>query len=341
MTFGSCARRIGGILGVAFSALVLSGAGVTEITRPSSRDGVLQAAIFHVPSGAESTAGEAPVPLVVSLHSWSANYARYDSFASTLKGCQDRGWSFISPDFRGPNQRPEACASELAVQDVLDAVAYARKNARVDATRVYLSGASGGGHMALVMAHRAPQLWAGVSVWVPVTDVAAFRRTSVTDKTNYWKMVELCCGGPPGTPATDAEYHQRSPVHYLAAAAALPIDINTGIQDGHNGRAVPIDHSLRAFNVLAQANGHPEQVLPADQIEEMTATARVPAALVWRGAALPDRRYPTLFHRTAGAVRVTLFDGGHVWDEGRNGDAAPALGWLAGQRRKAAAAPAR
>ena len=118
-------------------------------------------------------------------------------------------------------------------------------------------------------------------------------------------------------------------MHYLAAAAALPIDINTGIQDGHNGRAVPIDHSLRAFNVLAQANGHPEQVLPADQIEEMTATARVPAALVWRGAALPDRRYPTLFHRTAGAVRVTLFDGGHVWDEGRNGDAAPALGWLA------------
>ena len=49
MTFGSCARRIGGILGGAFSALVLSGAGVTEITIPSSRDGVLQAAIFHYP----------------------------------------------------------------------------------------------------------------------------------------------------------------------------------------------------------------------------------------------------------------------------------------------------
>ena len=38
----------------------------------------------------------------------------------------------IAPDFRGPNIRPEACASKLAIQDVLDAVEYAKKNARTE-----------------------------------------------------------------------------------------------------------------------------------------------------------------------------------------------------------------
>jgi acetyl esterase/lipase len=39
-------------------------------------------------------------------------------------------------------------------QDILDAVAWARDSYPVDPQRVYLTGASGGGHMTLLMVRR-------------------------------------------------------------------------------------------------------------------------------------------------------------------------------------------
>ena len=66
----------------------------------------------------------------------------------------------------------------------------------------------------------------------------------------YAKDVEACLGGPPA-PEREAEYRKRSPLFSLAQARGLPIDIQSGIRDGHGGASVPIDHSLRAFNALA------------------------------------------------------------------------------------------
>ena len=42
----------------------------------------------------------------------------------------------------------------------------------MDDKRIYLVGISGGGQMALIMAGRAPNVWAGVSAWVPIADLA-------------------------------------------------------------------------------------------------------------------------------------------------------------------------
>ena len=55
------------------------------------------------------------------------------------------------------------------------------------------------------------------------------------------------------------EYRIRSPLGRLssAAVAGVPIDLNAGIRDGHVG-SVPIGHTLRAFDALAQANGAEE-----------------------------------------------------------------------------------
>lgn len=299
-----------------------------EVRIRSTKDGSEQPAILYVPPSARATGG-APAPLIVGLHSWSTGYARYDSFASTLRGCERRGWIFLSPHFRGPNNRPEACASELVVQDVLDAVAFAQSRARVDARRIFLTGGSGGGHVALVMAHRAPTLWAGVSAYVPITDLAAFHRFNRDAGLRFAALTELCCGGPPGRPEADAEYRRRSPIHFLAAAKGIPVDLNIGVRDGHDGTPVPIDQGLNAFNVLASANGHATARLGEAEIADMTRTARVPEALRWRGAQEPGRRYPILLRRTAGPVRLTVFDGGHVWDEGVRDEAEPALDWIA------------
>ncbi len=279
-----------------------------EIQIVSSRDGVQQPALFHVP------AGGAPAPLLVCLHSWASNYKSAEYMREILEGCQSRGWIFLSPDFRGPNKRPEACASNLAVQDVIDAVQYAKQHANVDPRRIWLVGGSGGGHMALMMAARAPGLWSAVSAWVPISDLAAWHQFSKEQGFYYSKMMESCCGGPPGSPAADQEFKLRSPLLHLEKAKSVRIDIEAGIHDGHNGAAVPISHSLRAFNALARANGQSSSALSEDEIRVMTGEERIPEHLARQREDESGRKHRILFRRSAGPVRLTIFDGGHVLD---------------------------
>lgn len=288
----------------------------------SSKDGEAQRAIFYCPPEAAPGASGPPVPLLVGLHTWSSGY---EQGVERVKQCRRRGWVGIAPDFRGPNVRPEACASDLAVQDVLDAVDYARKHARVDEARIYLIGGSGGGHMALMMAARAPDIWAGVSAWVPISDLAAWHAESLTRQQRYAAMLEKCCGGPPG-PATEAEYRRRSPLFYLSGARGVPLDISAGIHDGHTG-SVPVSHSVRAFNVLAEANGCKDREVAGDAIDFMVRERKVPPSLAAEREADPERQKPILFRRVAGAARLTIFEGGH------DSEAGAALAWLARQRR--------
>jgi len=290
--------------------------GVLAISIRNPLDGVAEP-VWFLPNPSTG-----PAPLLVHLHSWSARLGE----ASLAKECLKRGWAFLSPNFRGPNNRPEACASPRAVQDVLAAVAHARQATAVDPRRIYLIGGSGGGHMALMMAQAAPELWAGVSAWVPITDLAAWHAFSKTKPSAYAKMMEQACGGPPGSPATDAEYRARSPLFHLARAVGVPIDIQVGLRDGHEG-SVPVSNSLRAFNVLAEANRQAGRSLSAGDIESITATARLPEGLVSDPHDEPARKRPILFRRSAGPVRLTIFDGAH------ESDFAPAVRWLAQQQK--------
>lgn len=303
----------------------------------SSKDNTPQKAVFYVPEGASADQPGEPVPLLVALHTWSGGYEQGPGY---LPYAQKRKWVMVAPDFRGPNKRPEACASELAVQDVLDAVQYAQQHARVDATRIYLTGNSGGGHMSLVMAARAPQLWAAVSAWVPITDLAAWHAECSRSKLYYAPWLEQICGGPPGTPETDAQYRARSSLFILAAAKGLPVDINAGIHDGHTG-SVPISHSLRAFNVLAKANGYSDRQIAEADIARMTREQQVPATLAAGAAKDPERKMAVLLRREAGPARITIFEGGH------DAEISAAVDWLARQRKgspaihQAPAGPAR
>lgn len=290
--------------------------GVQVVTVRSTLDAAAEP-VWFLPNPAPD-----PAPLLVHLHSWSARLGE----ASVARDCAKRGWAFVSPNFRGPNSRPEACGSRLAIQDVLDAVAHARSATRVDPRRIYLVGGSGGGHMALMMAQAAPELWAAVSAWVPIADLAAWHAFSKQKGSAYYKMMEQFCGGPPGTPATDAEYLARSPLFHLARARGVSIDIQAGIRDGHEG-SVPVSNALRAFNVLAEANGRPGQKLSAADIDFITTEARLPERLAAGKVAEPDRKRAVLFRRMAGPVRITLFDGGH------ESDFATALRWLAQQEK--------
>ena len=285
-----------------------------KIMYHSSGDNTMQPAMAMRPSGPKA-------PLLVALHTWSADYTiGHEAYA---KWCADNGWAFIYPQFRGPNWTPEATGSELVVADLSSAVEHCAKAMDVDQDRVYLIGASGGGYNALLMAGRRPDLWAGVSAWVPILDLAAWHADNVRSGHGYADHLVKSCGDVPGaSPEVDAQYRKRSASTYLANAKGLPLDINAGIHDGHTG-SVPINHTLRAFNLLAA----PESRLTAAQIDHFVATQEVPPELA---APCPDPLYDVhqpLFRRVSGDVRVTIFEGGHdiVYDAG--------LHWLAQQRR--------
>ncbi|MCA8984402.1 MAG: prolyl oligopeptidase family serine peptidase [Planctomycetaceae bacterium] len=293
-----------------------------EVEITSSEDGTQQPLLEWAPV----TACEQPTPVLLFLHSWSGNYRQNNQ--KWHAEAVNRGWIFLHPDFRGPNSTPEACGSRLARRDILDALEYIRNTYQVDASRVYLAGASGGGHMALLMAAYHPEKFSAVSAWVPISDLSSWHAFHTRDGKpgNYARMMEKALSGPPGShPEVDAQYHERSPIHHLDRAVGLPLHIHAGIHDGYTG-SVPIDHSLKAYNVLAQAAG--EEPIADDTIQALLAQGKLPPP------SEPSEKFDALyereihFHRQAGSAFVTIFEGGH------EGLSHPACAWLELQQRE-------
>ncbi|HEX7331036.1 MAG TPA: prolyl oligopeptidase family serine peptidase, partial [Pyrinomonadaceae bacterium] len=234
-------------------------------------------------------------------------------------------WVFIHPNFRGPNTKPQATGSELVIGDVLSAIEYAKANARVDESRIYAVGWSGGGYLGLLLAGRAPEIWAGVSAWVPISDLNAWYEESRRLGTKYVREIEASCGGNPAEGTAAAECRKRSPLTYLERARDIPIDINHGIRDGRsNADPVPVSQSLRAFNLLAA----PADRFNEQEIDYFTREAKVPPHLQSATSGSADGGLRILFRRQSGNARLTIFDGAHD----KNTEAA--FRWLNQQRRR-------
>ena len=299
---------------------------VQEVFIPSTLDNHLQPAMFYAPSREGLTKLS---PLLVSLHTWSSNYKQ--KLHQPLEDyCLANGWAYIHPNFRGPNRNPHATGSKRAVQDVLDAVDYARKHAEVDEGRIFLIGASGGGYMSLLMAGQAPDLWAGVSAWASIADLAAWYAETHERRLKYAREILLSCGGAPGSSAkVDEEYRQRSPLTHLShAKGRVRLDINAGIRDGHRG-STSIRHSLLAFNAVAEL----EDQFSENLMAELASSPTWPPGLA---SAISDSSYgdkPPLLRRSSALARITIFDGGHEMLP------AAALHWLAQQGKAKAPRP--
>ena len=292
---------------------------VEEIKYHSDADSTMQPALFYA-----SKTGSRAMPLLVALHTWSGGY-RQKSSIPYAKWCIDKGWVFIHPHFRGPNRNKEATGSELVVSDIISAVNYARSNGNIDPNRIYLVGASGGGYTALLMAGRAPDLWAGVSAWVPISSLRDWYFECRKLKCGHADDIVKSCGGPPDTnTAIDLEYSKRSPVTYLKKAVGVRLDINAGIRDGHHSGGVPVNHSLRAFNLVAQVNDRISEA----EIDYFVEKAQVPPHLKQELADTTYGKKRPLFRRSSETTRITIFDGGHeiIFDA--------ALNWLSKQRKE-------
>ena len=262
-------------------------------------------------------------PLLVGLHTWSGGYKQAGGEAVYARWCMEKDWHFIHPDFRGPNWTPQACGSEMAVQDILDAVTFMQENYSVDADRIYLVGASGGGYASLLMAGRAPELWAGVSAWVPINDLKIWWE-QCDGKLGYAEHIEKVVGGKPDQNQKAAEECvTRSAVTYLDKAAGVNLDINAGVTDGHKGGSVPFSHSLYAFNQVVSEKDRIDPTL----IEAFYEVQALPEGLEMAQAdSLYGEKQP-IFRKVSKNTRVTIFNGKHEIIH------TAALNWLAQQRR--------
>ena len=274
---------------------------VQDILYPCKIDRSMQEAKFFPASGPD------PRPLVVCLHTWSYDH-RQETYQRYAELAQIKNWHMIFPKFRGPNWLPEGCGSEMVVSDLEDAVAYVKNTVSVDPARVYLTGGSGGGHCSLLMAGRRPDLWTAVSAWCPISDIALWHAQSKIRKNSYAGHIEAACGGVPAdSEAALREARKRSPLTWLSnAAGILPIDIGTGIHDGHTG-SVPVGQAIRAFNLLAD----PEHRISEADIAFIEEKELVPDHLA---AHVEDPAYGQRkihLRRQSRLVRLTLFEGGH------------------------------
>lgn len=166
--------------------------------------------------------------------------------------------------------------------------------------------------MALMVALKHSDVFAAVSAWAPITDLATWhaetteRGRSVEQHAQYAKDMEAAFGGPPTNPAAALLYRERSPLFRpTAPLRAVKLDLNAGITDGHHG-IVPIQHSLRMFDAIVSA---PEDRLSSEITEALMENRKdaLPRAE-------PDPTYGekrVLFRRTVGNTRLTIFDGDH------------------------------
>ena len=291
--------------------------GVEDIRITSTMDGAAQPALWVAPRGDRDR------PLLVVLHSWSSHYDQHASIPFAL-WAQENGWALIAPQFRGRNDNAAALGSELAVQDVADAIDYATTQEGVDASRVYAVGLSGGGMMALLMAGRHPELVTAVAGWGPPYDLLAFYQQALSQGVHYADDLWRACGGDP-TPAGPAQEEclRRSPMTYLdiAREQGVPVYIGQGIGD----TVLQPSQGANAFNQLA----NPEDRFTPEEVEDF-GRRRIPAHLA--GSITTDTYFgegdPTVvFARRSAAVWLVYFQSNHEMVY------APALRWFASDPR--------
>ncbi len=295
-----------------------------EIKVQSSLDKSMQPALMWAPKKALTQ----KTPMLVFLHSWSGNYKQKNT--TWQHEAVKRGWIYLHPNFRGRNDHSQACGSKLARQDILDAMRALSKKYKVDSTRIYLAGSSGGGHMSMLMAGYHPEKFSAVSAWCGISNLKGWYQFHTVGgrEGNYAKMISLSCGGPPGkSKKVDAQYKARSPWYHMKNVGQLPLDLNAGVFDGQQG-SVPFQQSLHAFNEVAKAHDNKDDIISEKEMLQLWNNHKL--EVPEESDMKEDKTYERdiLLRRYSGHTRVTIFEGKH--------ESLPksACNWLAKQKRQ-------
>lgn len=209
------------------------------VSIPSSFDGTIQKAYVF------KSTKPSPQPLIVCLHTWSGGYDQKDPLVDAIL---EKGWNYIHPDFRGPNDNPDAMVSDKVISDIEDAIEYALKNTNADPDNVHIIGASGGGLATLAAYMKVKYRVKSFSAWVPISDLDAWYDESVGRQRKYAEDIMSAIGKDGVLDRTEAR--RRSPLFAKYPAklrSRAKLFIGTGIHDGYAG-SVPITQSIIMYN---------------------------------------------------------------------------------------------
>lgn len=234
-----------------------------KVSIRSSADGSQQSAYFY----AADVAG--PRPLVVSLHTWSGDYQQKDTVANL---CIDKGYNYIHPDFRGPNNKPQACGSELVISDIDDAITWALANTKTDPENIHVIGVSGGGYATMLTYMRSRHKIRSFSAYAGIYNLIDWYYESAGRKAKYAGDIAASTSGNRSELNVE-EAKKRSPFYMLKPVTdrnKSTLSMYCGIHDGYTG-SVPISQSLLMYNKLV-ADFSPEapfSIVPQEYIHSM------------------------------------------------------------------------
>ena len=272
----------------------------------SSADQTKQPAYFR------PSQGEAPRPLVVSLHTWSGGYDQPDSLVGQVV---DNNYNYIHPHFRGPNRTAEATGSPRVISDLDDAIAYAIEHGNVDTTEIHVIGASGGGYATLLSYLTTHHSVKTFSAWVPISNLIDwYHETKIREPRHALEIAQSTTGinfKPDWFYLDEAEARRRSPLFMptpVARRQRSKLYIYSGVHDGYTG-SVPITHSINMYNKVVR------------DFDPTDAAARVPdediiRLLTYQGFApsVEEKLGKRTIHyqkQYQDRVQLTLFEGGH------------------------------
>lgn len=192
-------------------------------------------------------AGKGPFPLVLINHGGFAPAKNMGGFMDLF--VKD-GYVALASDYRGTGQsegKHEFAKGE--VDDVLNAITYARTLPFVDGQRVVMLGASHGAAISLLAASRDPGIKAVVAVQGPVELAECYRHwVSAQDKPAVKPLASthLYVGG---TPEQLPEAWKERSALYAAAKIKCPVLLVYGDADD----TIPADQGPRMEQALKQA----------------------------------------------------------------------------------------
>ncbi len=217
--------------------------GFVPVDIPSSFDNKIQKAVFYKSSLLK------PQPLIVSLHTWSGDYLQEDPLAEEIVL---RGWNYIHPDFRGPNNRPEACGSDAVLSDIQDAIVFAVEQGNVDTSEVHIIGVSGGGYATLLAFMQLNYPVKSFNSWAAISNLEDWYWECKGRGLKYAGDLEKVTTAGKGFNAVESQKRSPALMNFPEEKRKqATLHIYTGIHDGYTG-SVPVTHSINMFNHLVK-----------------------------------------------------------------------------------------
>ncbi|MEP7111076.1 MAG: GDSL-type esterase/lipase family protein [Ferruginibacter sp.] len=270
--------------------------GFYKIEISSSADSTLQPSILYK----SSKPGR---PLIVSLHTWSGDYAQADSISWDIK---ERDWNYIHPHFRGPNWTPDACGSKLVIDDIEDAINYAIKVTGANPNEVHVVGTSGGGHATMLCYMKLTYPIKSFSAWVGISNLEDWYFESVGRNQQYAKDLLKTTGDT--IQLNVAEARIRSPFYALTPVRNSNLYLYAGIHDGYLG-SVPVSQTLKFYNKIVSDlyPGNKESLVSADDMIEILSKRNY--QLKDFNMHIGDRKLH--YYKKKNNISVAIFEGKH------------------------------